>query len=343
MNRYQVVGLYKNKQKKARWGKKKYTDNRNWPEYNEQLVVRGEFYLDLDFVDSWREELKEMNKGKVGSPFLFPESFLKWETVWHQFVDYRGLEGIARKLARFGLIPEYNDYTTIWYRVHKMKPEITLPEYDELDIGSDEYGLKTNNAGEYRVYKYGKKNTKTKYVVVIITADVKHKKLLGVDAHIEGEGQDEPKVALKHIKKLRKEGKTIKKFYGDGKFDTNEMFIELENQDSAALIPVAINASKNCSKSRRKAVIEQLGIIGDRGTRDILHNYTKEYRRKNLEKWRKRVKHGLRWPGTEGIFSAVKRKFGENVVSRKKSNMIAEAIQRFWAYDTICNYAIQKM
>ena len=35
---------------------------------------------------------------------------------------------------------------------------------------------------------------------------------------------------------------------------------------------------------------------------------------------------------TEGIFSAVKRKFGENLVSRKKESLINEAAQRFWAY-----------
>jgi len=61
------------------------------------------------------------------------------------------------------------------------------------------------------------------------------------------------------------------------------------------------------------------------------------------KKWRKSVKHGLWWPITEGIFSSVKRKFGENTVSRKKENLIAEATQRFWAYDVICSYALQRM
>jgi hypothetical protein len=46
---------------------------------------------------------------------------------------------------------------------------------------------------------------------------------------------------------------------------------------------------------------------------------------------------------TEGIFSAVKREFGENIVSTKKCNMIFEAIQGFWAYDIICAYALRKM
>ncbi len=186
MDRTRSLGLYKSRKIKERWGKKKYKDSRDWAKTNEMYVVRGEFYLDFDFVINWQKELIEMNEGKVGAPFKFPESFMKWQAVWHQFVDYRGLEGIARSLSRLMLIPEYDDYTTAWYRIHGMKPEITLPDYDDLDIGSDGSGLKTNNAGEYKVFKYGERKGRRKFVVVTITAD-SHHKLLDVDAHIEGE------------------------------------------------------------------------------------------------------------------------------------------------------------
>ncbi|MEM3265279.1 MAG: hypothetical protein QXE05_03480 [Nitrososphaeria archaeon] len=50
----------------------------------------------------------------------------------------------------------------------------------------------------------------------------------------------------------------------------------------------------------------------------------------------------MRWVGTEDIFSAVKRKYGENTVSRSKESMIAEGYQRFWAYNTIKCYAESK-
>jgi hypothetical protein len=43
----------------------------------------------------------------------------------------------------------------------------------------------------------------------------------------------------------------------------------------------------------------------------------------------------MRWPGTEGIFSAVKRKFSENCVSRSTEGLEAEGCQRFWIYDYI--------
>jgi hypothetical protein len=340
MENYRSRGLYNSKKPRRRWGKRQ-KDSRIWPEYNEQLVVRGEFYLDFDFISNWKNELKEMNLGKVGRPFLFPDSFMKWQAVWHQFVDYRGLEGIARKLSEFGLIPDYDDYTTIWYRLHKMKPEIELPDYDDLEPGSDGSGLKSNNAGQYRIFKYGER-TRKKYLVVVITADVKHKKLLHVEAHMEGEGPDEPKIGMKHVKKLIKKGKRIKKYYADGKFDTNYTFEQLEKFGIEALIPVYINASPSGSDPpRRRAVRTQFRLPDGPGRRKF-HD-TKVRRKKMQKKWRNKVKHGLRWPGTEGIFSSVKRKFGENTVSRKKENLIAEAIQRFWAYDVICNYALKRM
>jgi hypothetical protein len=100
----------------------------------------------------------------------------------------QGLEGIARSLASLGLIPEYNDYTTAWYRIYDMTPEINLPTAEELEAATDGSGLKTNNAGEYRVFRYGEDSKRKKHLIVVITADVRHRKLLKVEAHIEGEG-----------------------------------------------------------------------------------------------------------------------------------------------------------
>ncbi|MHB8372574.1 MAG: IS5/IS1182 family transposase, partial [Thermoplasmataceae archaeon] len=48
-------------------------------------------------------------------------------------------------------------------------------------------------------------------------------------------------------------------------------------------------------------------------------------------------------PGTEGIFSAIKRKFGENCVSRSTKGLEVEGYQRFWIYDYINHGAKEKM
>jgi hypothetical protein len=80
--------------------------------------------------------------------------------------------------------------TTQPYGIEFMKVrEIELPADKELEVATDGSGLKTNNAGEYRIFRYGEdkeEKTKKKHLVVVITADVKHKKLLKVEAHVEG-------------------------------------------------------------------------------------------------------------------------------------------------------------
>ena len=59
------------------------------------------------------------------------------------------------------------------------------------------------------------------------------------------------------------------------------------------------------------------------------------------EMWSSLNGYGMRWPGTEGIFSAVKRKFGGNCVSRSTEGLEAVGYQRFWIYDHI-NHGAKK-
>ncbi len=301
-----------------RWGKK-FKDNRNWREYNEELVIRGTFFFDLDFAKQWDSELKRMNQGKRGSPYLFPESFMKFMMIWKQFLDYRALEGMARSLVDLGIIPQYGDYTTIWHRIHDMRPSIDISGMQYASIGTDGTGLKTNNAGSYRIMKYGDPDARQrKHLIVIITADVRTKKIIGIESHVEGSGISEPETAEKHVKDAILHSVNVKEFYGDGAFDTNGLFDLMHSINAKPVIKIRKNASTDHhrgSKYRRRAV--------------------KEYREKGYRKWAEENHYGMRWPGTEGIFSAMKRKFGENCVSRSTKGLEAEGYQRLWSYDYI--------
>jgi len=57
--------------------------DRNWKEYNEALVRRGEILLDMEFLDNWSKELKIMNRGKEGARFRYPESFIRLLAIIH--------------------------------------------------------------------------------------------------------------------------------------------------------------------------------------------------------------------------------------------------------------------
>ena len=49
----------------------------DWPSYNHSLVRRGQGPLDFDVLDGWDHELSQMNLGKVGEPYDYPDSFIK--------------------------------------------------------------------------------------------------------------------------------------------------------------------------------------------------------------------------------------------------------------------------
>lgn len=301
----------------VRWGKA-FVDNRDWPEYNEELVIRGEFLLDCEWVKSWGAELAAMNRGKCGKPYVFPESLIRLQGVWHQLIDYRGVEGVTRKLAEAGIVPQCNDFSTINRRVNALAIGFVLPRSGEVCVSGDGSGMKLENGGEHRAKLYGKK--KRRYVKVIITADPVTKQLLDCDVSVEGEGPSEPEFAKHSMESLMDQGLHIDKFWGDGSYDDIGLFGFLEEK---GILPAI--------KPRKNAVISGDGTLRDR---EIA-----ERNRLGYKKWARKRKYGRRWPGTEGIFSSVKRKFGECTRAHTIENACKEAKMKFWAYEAMKNYA----
>ena len=301
-----------------RWGKKKKYP-RDWKAYNEELVRRGTFYLDFEWVKNWKKELEEMNKNKVGAPYQFPESLIELQAVWHQLVNYRGVEGVTRAVVEAGKLPQYNDFSTINRRVNRMNTRITLPEKGDIYASTDGTGTKLNMSGEYFEEKYG--NGRKKFIKVVITANPITKDLLKVDASLEGEELSEPQVAMTHMAELEAEGFNILKFWGDGAFDVHELFDFLDYYN----IEPAVKIGKD-------AVIDPGGSV----KRNI---EVAKFQELGYEQWAKEKEYGKRWLGTEGIISAVKRCFGERVRSKNEENMIKEAKRKFWAYEKIRVYA----
>lgn len=60
-----------------------------------------------------------------------------------------------------------------------------------------------------------------------------------------------------------------------------------------------------------------------------------EYQEKGYKKWVKDKEYGMRWPSTEGIFSAKKRIFGEFVRATIKRNMYKEIRRKYWFYNKL--------
>ena len=301
--------------KRKRWGKK-FIDKRNWKDYHAQLLRRYEIYLDLDWVDSWDEELIEMNAGKLGKPFEYPQSMIVFQSLLVEKFSTRGAESITRKLEGFGLIPKCNDHATIHRRVLNLGLKFAIPKGVEIHEGTDGSGFKMTNSGEYFQNKYGE--TRRKFARVVITATKDD--ILAVEVYINEKGNSEQKVAQKHIQEIIESGGNIVKTYDDGAFDTKEFFNFLERHKIQSAIRIRANASKKAKGSmRRKKEVLRFKELG-------------------YKEWAKQKEYGMRWPMTEGHFSGIKRGYGDCAKSKIIENIILELKRKVWIYDKVRKY-----
>jgi hypothetical protein len=76
---------------------------RNWSTYNESLIERGNILMDIGFIKSQRKELSDINRNKVGRPFLYPDSYVQFLAFIkiRFFISYRTVQGIVRGLAEY--------------------------------------------------------------------------------------------------------------------------------------------------------------------------------------------------------------------------------------------------
>src|SRR5919109_4836273 len=98
----------------------------NWHSYNESLVRRGEVMLDFDVIDSWEGELTEMNNGKVGEPYDYPDSFIQllgdicehistYHTDKHRVVVLLGLM-LVQRYPQYRIIVQLADVSINWWK-----------------------------------------------------------------------------------------------------------------------------------------------------------------------------------------------------------------------------------
>lgn len=298
-----------------RWGDT-YFDRRNWPVTNEQLVKRGEYLLDTSFISHWEEELNQVNLGKRGAPFLFPNSLIELQAVWHaKKIPFRMVEGITRQLAAIGRVPDYNDYSTVNRRINRLACQLVLPDSSNLTLFSDGTGLRVIDSGEYLREKYGKKNRR--WIQVIIFGDPRTKEPVSFEVNLIQDSELDS--AKQQLAELLNKNTKIECFGGDGSYDE----IALWNWLVYNRIEPIIKPDKNA--------------ITPSGSRERDKN-TKERNDLGYDIWAREHGYGHRWPATEGIFSAVKRIFGETIHAKTELGMIQEAKIKFWAYQKMKRY-----
>ncbi len=300
------------KKQMKRWGKK-FTDKRDWRVYNEQLVRQGEYFLALDFVETWNDEVAGMNHGKRGARYEFPASLIELQALWHaKRIGYRMIEGMTRDLCKIGQLPGYNTYSTVNRRVNKLAFRLAPPQGESIVVFSDGTGMQAVAGGEYLREKYGKKNRR--WVQLIILGDAKTHEPASYEVHIIQESEAES--TERQITTLLENNVPITAAGGDGSMDALHLWNFCEEQGIRPIIKPDKNALTDTdSKLRNKAV--------------------KERDRTGYKHWAKKNRYGYRWPATEGIFSAMKRMFGEQLAATSEQGMLQETSCKIWAYQRL--------
>lgn len=301
--------------KTKRWGDT-HIDRRSWSVYNEQLVKRGEFLLDLNFVENWQEELDKMNLGKRGSPYIFPNSLIELQAVWHaKRIPLRMIEGMTRKLAEFGKVLQYNTYSTVNRRINKLACQLALPIGNNLTLFSDGTGLQVIESGEYLREKYGKKNRR--WVQVVILGNPETKEPVSFEVNLIQDSELDS--AKRQLAELKNKKVNIDFFGGDGSYDEIALWNQLVYNGIEPIIKPDKNAIVPSGSRERDKNVEERNVLG-------------------YDLWSREHRYGHRWPATEGVFSAVKRIFGEQIHARSEKGIIQEAKVKFWAYQKMKRY-----
>lgn len=304
------------KTKQNRW-KSKYVDKRNWKEYHKELILQGEFFFDLQFLENWDNELMKMNHNKRGSPYKFPNSLFIWLSPIYSFLSSRKLEGTLNKLSYF--IPKLRscDHSTIVDRLNQLN---MVPDFDRSKsyrVAVDGTGNKLTNRGEYIVKKW---RVQRDWVKVSVVIDRFTKELLDVEVSLDKEASDS-KLAKKHLENLQ--DVKIEDFAADGAYYEEELYDMLHLRGTQAVIKMPKNASNKGLDPMHSAVREMKKLGG-------------------YNPWRDKYKYGHRW-NIEGTNSSTKRNFGECLRMHKKENCLNEAKMKFINYERMRKYAKERM
>jgi Transposase DDE domain len=295
-----------------RWGKE-YVDRRNWKEYNESLVRRGEVLLDFDMLDEWQDELRKMNRskeGKSGARYRYPEPFMRLLAYLHVLfhLPFRQEEGFIKTLSKYVDGLEAPDWSTIWERTKDLDMTLDGVKTDQpISIALDSSGIKVSNSGDWMRKKW---KVKRGYLKIHLAVDARSKEAVSMQVTEENvsDGSQTESLVLEAMAK-----NDVARAYADGAYDSRANFNLLESAGIDPVIKVRKNASRKAkgSYARKESVIAQ---------------------QTDFEGWKEEKGYGDRW-AVEGAYSVIKRIFGEYVSAKKFVNMAKEMATKISLYN----------
>lgn len=204
------------------------------------------------------------------------------------------------------------DYSTIDRRVNRLNlslEDTLIKSKGPVSIAVDASGIKVHNGGDWmrRVWK-----VKKGYLKVHFAVNIKTKQVVSMD--VSSEKVHDSKRLKRLVSRAKKNGVRVRRVLGDGAYDSKDNFNFLDRNGIKPVIRVRKNSipKSNGCMTRKLAVVEQSKF--------------------KPKAWSKIHHFGYRWR-VEGVFSCIKRIFGEYVSAKKFVNMAKEMAMKASLYN----------
>jgi len=287
-----------------------------WKETDEKLIRRGELILDPEFLRNRKQELKTMNNHKRGPHYRLANSYIQLLAAVRYLyqMPYRQLEGFTRSLHR--LVPALTtaDYSGLRRRILALPvdPYRSLKETEgPVSIAVDSTGIKVQKAGGWIERKHGKKK---RYVKLHFAVNTETHEVVAMEVSTDDVHDVR---ALPGLVEKAEGNVRVAKLYGDGAYDSGEVYGFLEGRGIEPVIKPRRNSRLDTGPPARRRAVSQIRELG-------------------YEAWAKVTGYGRRW-AVETSYSTFKRLFGEHSLARNLENIARELAGKVALYNMLVN------
>ena len=156
------------------------------------------------------------------------------------------------------------------------------------------------------------------WIKVHVAIDRKSRNILAME--VTNETIPDEKCCIPLIDSAQKslQSGTVRKVLGDGAYDHISIFNDLETRHISSAIKIRSNASRRSKGSSYRA------------------QCAREFLDAGYEEWAQRHNYGSRW-SVKGVFSSMKRIFGESVKATSINGMFHELPLKFSLYNILIN------
>jgi hypothetical protein len=267
----------------------------------DKYIQEGYLYFSFDFLKTWNKELEEINKGKRGKHYEFPDSMIKccsrikfgFKTGWRQAV------GFLLSLKRWIPIPKVPGKSQASERFKELCFDYreTLVKQEEQNVALDSSGIKLRFSGQWIREKHKEKKPFLKLHVAVNT-----KTNQSVATELTEDSVSDSSQARKLLKESSKVSK-VRKGFMDGAYDKKSLWKWCSKNKIEPYIRLRKNARPH-GLSLRSEQAKRMKLIGH-------------------DKWMKERGMGEREP-SECWYSVFKRRFGEYFMCRNEKSMLQE-------------------